>query len=155
MTTLEQDVTTSKGTVMNDRLATVPEFESSYPTSSNSNNSTSKPVASMPNTTGQELKNRQRLSTTPKMTDSTTDDSVPDPASPNKGTLKVTNYGLRKGHHKKRSYKCQNCGKCENSVRELNEHHWWSHPPLLCSDCNKIFYGPFYISTASLRTPKG
>ena len=71
-----------------------------------------------------------------------TDDTLSTPASPNKDTLKVTKYGLWKSHHKKRSYKCQKCGKCENSVHDLNEHHRCSHPPLLCSDCNKIFHVP-------------
>ena len=69
-------------------------------------------------------------------------DTFSDTTSPNKGTLKVTKYGLRKNHQKTRSYKCQNCGIREKSVRELNNHHRQAHPPLLCSDCNKIFYVP-------------
>ena len=84
----------------------------------------------------------QRPKTPPKSNKDTTDNPVSDHASPNKGTLKVTKYGLRKSHHKTRSYKCQNCGKRERSVRELNDHHRQAHPPLLCSDCNKIFYVP-------------
>ena len=46
----------------------------------------------------------------------TKDNPVPDNTSPNKGTLKVTKYGLRKAHRKTRSYKCQNGGKRERSV---------------------------------------
>ena len=78
--------------------------------------------------------------TWPKTNEDTKDNPVPDHTSPNKGTLKVTKYGLCKAHRKTRSYKCQNCGKHERSVRELNIHHQQAHPPLLCSDCNKIFY---------------
>ena len=79
---------------------------------------------------------------TPTPTLSLSDNSVPDPTSPSKGKLKVMKYGLRKSHQKTRTYKCQNCGKRENSVRELNNHHRQAHPPLLCSDCNQIFYTP-------------
>ena len=89
-----------------------------------------------------ELGTNQSPKTPPKINNDTTDNPVPDPTSPNKGTLKVTKYGLRKSHHKTRFYKCQNCGKCEKSVRELNDHHRQANPPLLCSDCNKIFYVP-------------
>ena len=89
-----------------------------------------------------ESESDQRPKTPPTTNEDTTDHPVPDHTSPNKGTLKVTKYGLRKSHHKTRSYKCQNCGKCERSVRELNDHHRQAHPPLLCSDCNKIFYVP-------------
>ena len=84
----------------------------------------------------------QRPITSPKTNQDTMDNPVPDHTTPNKGTLKVTKYGLRKAHRKTRSYKCQNCGKRERSVRELNVHHRQAHPPLLCSDCNKIFYVP-------------
>ena len=80
--------------------------------------------------------------TSPKTNKDTKDNPVPDHTSPSKGTLKVTKYGLRKVPHRTRSYKCQNCGKRERSVRELNIHHRQAHPPLLCSDCNKIFYIP-------------
>ena len=89
-----------------------------------------------------ESESDQRPKTPPTTNKDTTDNPVPDHTSPNKGTLKVTKYGLRKSHHKTRSYKCQNCGKRERSVRELNIHHRQAHPPLLCSDCNKIFYVP-------------
>ena len=89
-----------------------------------------------------ESESDQRPKTPPTTNKDTTDNPVPDHISPNKGTLKVTKYGLRKSHHKTRSYKCQNCGKRERSVRELNDHHRQAHPPLLCSDCNKIFYVP-------------
>ena len=64
------------------------------------------------------------------------------PTLPTTDKLKVTRYGLSKTHHKKRSYKCQKCGKRENSVHDLNEHHRVSHPPLLCTDCNKVFNVP-------------
>ena len=80
--------------------------------------------------------------TSPKTNKDTKDNPVPDHTSPSKGTLKVTKYGLRKAPRRTRSYKCQNCGKRERSVRELNIHHRQAHPPLLCSDCNKIFYVP-------------
>ena len=106
------------------------------------------PVAENPNAdnTRPETQTDQRLDTptpTPSLPDDgAADNSVPDPTSPNKGKLKVTKYGLRKSHHKTRSYKCQNCGKREKSVRELNNHHRQAHPPLLCSDCNQIFYTP-------------
>ena len=42
----------------------------------------------------------------------------------------------------KRTYKCQNCGKKEKSVHDLNEHHQKSHTPLPCTNCNKIFNIP-------------
>ena len=70
-----------------------------------------------------ELELEQEPKTSPKTNTDTNDTPVPDHTSLNKGTLKVTKYGLRKGHHKTRSYKCQNCGKREKSVRELNIHH--------------------------------
>ena len=63
-----------------------------------------------------ESESDQRPKTPPTTNKDTTDNPVPDHTSPNKGTLKVTKYGLRKSHHKTRSYKCQNCGKCERSV---------------------------------------
>ena len=68
------------------------------------------------------------------------DDDVP--VLPTKGELKVTEYGLKKSCISKRSYKCQKCGKKERSMHDLNEHHQKSHPPLLCSDCNKVFNIP-------------
>ena len=70
-----------------------------------------------------ELGSDQRPKTPPKSNKDTTDNPVSDHTSLNKGTLKVTKYGLRKSHHKTRSYKCQNCSKHERSVRELNDHH--------------------------------
>ena len=73
----------------------------------------------------------QRPKTPPKTNKDATDNPVPDHTSPNKGTLKVTKYGLCKAHRKTRSYKCQNCGKRERSVQELNVHHRQAHPPLL------------------------
>ena len=96
-----------------------------------------------------ESESDQRPKTPPTTNKDTTDNPVPDHTSPNKGTLKVTKYGLRKSHHKTRSYKCQNCGKREKSVRELNDHHQQAHPPLLCSDCNKILR-TINVSTTSL-----
>ena len=80
--------------------------------------------------------------TSPKTNKDMKDNPVPDHTSPSKRTLKVTKYRLCKAHRRTRSYKCQNCGKRKRSVRELNIHHRQSHPPLLCSDCNKIFYVP-------------
>ena len=80
--------------------------------------------------------------TSPKTNKDIKENPVPDKTSSSKGTLKVTKYGLRKAPHRTRSYKCQNCGKRERSVRELNIHHRQAHPPLLCGDCNKIFYVP-------------
>ena len=70
-----------------------------------------------------ESESNQRPKTLPTINKDTTDNPVPDHALRNKRTLKVTKYGLRKSHHKTRSYKCQNCGKRERSVRELNDHH--------------------------------
>ena len=106
------------------------------------------PVAENPNAddTRPESQTDQRLDTPsptpPRKNNDAADNSVPDPTSSSKGQLKVTKYGLWKSHHKTRSYKCQNCGKREKSVRELNNHHRQAHPPLLCSDCNQIFYTP-------------
>ena len=40
-----------------------------------------------------------------------TSDDEDIPVSPTKGKLKVTNYGLKKSHTSKRSYKYQKCGK--------------------------------------------
>ena len=54
--------------------------------------------------------------TLPKTNKDTKDNPVPDHTLPNKGTLKVTKYGLHKAHRKTRSYKCQNCGKHKRSV---------------------------------------
>ena len=80
--------------------------------------------------------------TSPKTNKDTKENPVPDHTSSSKGTLKVTKYGLHKTPRRTRSYKCQNCGKHERSVRELNIHHRQAHPLLLCGDCNKIFYVP-------------
>ena len=60
-----------------------------------------------------------------------------------KGQLKVKVYGLKKmKQSKNRTYRCQKCGKKERSVHDLNEHHRTSHPPLLCTECNKVFSVP-------------
>ena len=60
-----------------------------------------------------------------------------------KGQLKLKVYGLKKlKQSKKRTYRCQKCGKKETSVHNLNEHHRTNHPPLLCMDCNKVFSVP-------------
>ena len=96
----------------------------------------------------------QEPKTSPKTNKDTKDNPVPDHTSPNKGTLKVTKYGLRKAYRKTRSYKCQNCGKRERSVRELNVHHRQAHPPLLCNDCNKIFYIPSTSNYMYMNTKK-
>ena len=47
-----------------------------------------------------ELQTDQIPKTPPSTTNDTADKPVPDPTSPNKGTLKVTKYRLRKSHHK-------------------------------------------------------
>ena len=128
-------------------IANMPADQRFHPSVANTDVDVS-PVAENPNAddTGPKSKTDQRLDTTTpppsQKKDDTTDNSVPDATSPNKGKLKVTKYGLRKSHHKSRSYKCQNCGKREKSVWELNNHHRRAHPPLLCSDCNQIFYVP-------------
>ena len=119
---------------------TVPQSRNSTSTSNTSNSNPSGPAS--PNANSQEAKKPLKASKSLNTADNTADDTPPEPASPDKGILKVTKYGLQKGHYKKRTYKCQNCGKQENSVHDLNEHHQQSHPPLLCSDCNKIFYIP-------------
>ena len=62
--------------------------------------------------------------------------------SPTKGTLKVKNSGLKKSWQSNRTYRCQKCGCKKGSVHDLNEHHWRSHPPLMCSECNKLFNIP-------------
>ena len=54
----------------------------------------------------------------------------------------MKNYRLKKTKQPKRTYKCQNCGKKEGSVHDLNEHHHSAHPPLLCTECNKVFNIP-------------
>ena len=60
----------------------------------------------------------------------------PDPATTTqKGKLKVKKYGLKKTKQLKRTYKCQNCGKKEGSVHDLNEHH--------CKD-DSLFFSFFY-----------
>ena len=60
-----------------------------------------------------------------------------------KGQLKVKVYGLKKlKQSKNRTYRCQKCGKKERSVHNLNEHHRTDHPPLLCTECNKVFSVP-------------
>ena len=84
----------------------------------------------------------QGPNTSQKTNKDTKENRVTDHTLSSKGILKVTKYGLRKAPHRTRSYKCQNCGKRERSVRELNIHHRLGHPPLLCGDCNKIFYIP-------------
>ena len=61
------------------------------------------------------------------------------PNSLTKGTLKVKNYDLKKLRQSNRTYRCQKCGRKERSVHDLNEHHRLSHPPLMCSECNKLF----------------
>ena len=119
-------------------VSIVPQLRKSASTTNTFNSKPSRPASS--NTTSQQAENPPKASKSPNTADNTADDTPPEPVSPNKGILKVTKYGLQKGHHKKRTYKCQNCGKRENSVHDLNKHHRQSHPPLLCSDCNKIFY---------------
>ena len=57
--------------------------------------------------------------------------------------LKTTDW--KNSAVKKRSYKCQSCGKHEKSVHELNEHHQTSHLPLMCGKCNKLFNVPFTL----------
>ena len=60
-----------------------------------------------------------------------------------KGQLKVKTYGLKTSKQSKnRTYRCQKCGKKERSVHDLNEHHRSEHPPLLCTECNKVFNVP-------------
>ena len=61
------------------------------------------------------------------------------PNSLTKGTLKVKNYGLKKSRQSNRTYRCQKYGCKEWSVHDLNKHHRLSHPPLMCSECNKLF----------------
>ena len=68
------------------------------------------------------------------------DNSLPN--SPMKGTLKVKNYDLKKSRQSNRTYRCQKCGCKKGSVHDLNEHHQHSHPPLMCSECNKLFNVP-------------
>ena len=64
------------------------------------------------------------------------------PNSPTKGTLKVKNYSLKKSRQSNRTYRCQKCGCKKGSVHDLNEHHRWLHPPLMCSECDKLFNVP-------------
>ena len=60
-----------------------------------------------------------------------------------KGQLKVKTYELKKPKQtKNRTYRCQECGRKERSVHDLNEHHRNEHPPLLCTECNKVFNVP-------------
>ena len=60
-----------------------------------------------------------------------------------KGQLNVKVYGLKKlKQSKNRTYRCQKCGKKERSVHDLNEHHHTNHPPLLFTECNKVFSVP-------------
>ena len=54
-----------------------------------------------PNTNAQQAENPPKVSMSPNTADNTADDTPPGPASPDKGILKVTKYGLRKGHHRK------------------------------------------------------
>ena len=96
-----------------------------------------------------------RLEVAPQMTqadvreNSTETDSQPSPHqensppnSPTNGTLKVKDYGLKKSRQSNRTYRCQKCGCKKGSVHDLNEHHRRSHPPLMCSECNKLFNIP-------------
>ena len=64
------------------------------------------------------------------------------PTSPMKGKLKVKNYSLKKSRQSNRTYRCQKCGCKKGSVHDLDEHHRCSHPPLMCSECNKLFNVP-------------
>ena len=97
-------------------------------------------------TTSQSSDKGQTVSTNPQLS-AQQEDNVPNkpvdsdspPNSPTKGTLKVKNYGLKKSRQTKRTYRCQKCGCKEQSVHDLNKHHRASHPPLMCSDCNKLF----------------
>ena len=76
------------------------------------------------------------------------DEEIVEPVPTNKdtnqkGQLKVKVYGLKKlKQSKNRTYRCQRCGKKERSVHDLNEHHRTNHPPLLCTECNKVFSVP-------------
>ena len=101
------------------------------------------------------LKPTARVSTDPtcsiaenKATTDTDDEEIMEPIPTNedtnqKGQLKVKVYGLKKlKQSKNRTYRCQKCGKKEKSVHDLNEHHRANHPPLLCTECNRVFSVP-------------
>ena len=101
------------------------------------------------------LKPMARVSTDPtpplaenKATTVLDDEEIVEPVLTNentnqKGQLKVKVYGLKKlKQSKNRTYRCQKCGKKEMSVHDLNEHHRTNHPPLLCTECNKVFSVP-------------
>ena len=101
------------------------------------------------------LKPMARVSTDPtrslaenKATADMDDEEIMEPIPTNedtnqKGQLNVKVYGLKKlKQSKNRTYRCQKCGKKERSVHDLNEHHRTNHPPLLCTECNKVFSVP-------------
>ena len=101
------------------------------------------------------LKPMARVSTDPtcpiaenKATTDTDDEEIMEPIPTNedtnqKGQLKVKVYGLKKlKQSKNRTYRCQKCGKKEKSVHDLNEHHHANHPPLLCTECSRVFSVP-------------
>ena len=101
------------------------------------------------------LKQMARVSTDPtwsiaenKATTDMDDEEIMEPVPTNKdtnqkGQLKVKVYGLKKlKQSKNRTYRCQKCRKKERSVHDLNEHHRANHPPLLCTECNRVFSVP-------------
>ena len=79
------------------------------------------------------------------LTDSQTTSSDSAPASKEKkGTLVTKNFALPRRARPVRSFKCgvQNCNQVFNAVKDLNQHHRDSHPPVKCDMCMEYFSCP-------------
>ena len=54
----------------------------------------------------------------------------------------MQNYQLARKYKPKRRFSCVGCVQKFVNNKELNDHFRNTHPPLTCSDCNKLFSTP-------------
>ena len=59
-----------------------------------------------------------------------------------KGQLVVQNFQLARNRRPKCTFSCVGCPQRFPNNKELNDHFRNMHPPLTCSDCNKLFSTP-------------
>ena len=79
------------------------------------------------------------------LTDRQTTNSDSAPASKEKkGTLVTKNFALPRRVRPVRSFKCgvEKCNQVFSAVKDLNQHHRDSHPPVKCDMCTKYFSCP-------------
>ena len=61
------------------------------------------------------------------------------------GKLTVKFFGLSKKPKCKRAYTCPVCGNKSGSVMNFNVHYRTSHPPVKCTNCDKMFATPLSL----------